>query len=320
MPRRSTGGFPTRHSESIGRVGLALGGGAARGWAHIGVIRTLQQAGIHFDLACGSSIGALVGAALATGNLDRLEAWVLGLDRLDVARLLDVTLSGGGFIQGDRVMETFARYVSDRNIAELDIPFGCVATDLETGREIWLQSGSLLEAVRASIALPGLFTPAHIGDRWLVDGGLVDPVPVSLCRAMGADLILAVNLNSNLVGRRLRRPPATAAEPASEEPVPTGLLMKLHPNLRQSLPSLLNFGAPEREQTPGLLDVLATSINIMQERITRSRMAGDPPDVLISPRLAGIALMEFHRGREAMDEGAAAARRSLPAIRELLRL
>ncbi|HVC11809.1 MAG TPA: patatin-like phospholipase family protein, partial [Burkholderiales bacterium] len=182
------------------RIGLVLGSGSARGWAHVGVIRALEEAGIRPDLVCGTSIGALVGAAYAAGELDRFEQWVLGMGFKDVLALMDVRL-GGGMLKGERLMEFLRRNFVDRPIEELPMPFAAVATALQTGAEVWLRSGSTVEAVRASIALPALFTPVVQEGRILVDGGLVNPVPVSLARAMGAEIVIAVDLSSDIVGR-----------------------------------------------------------------------------------------------------------------------
>jgi NTE family protein len=188
-------------------IGVALGSGSARGWSHIGVLRTLIDAGIEPDIVCGSSIGALVGAAYVDGDLDRLEEWTRSLTMQTVIGFLDFSL-GSGLIKGEKLIEFFRSHFVDRDITELPLPFGAVATDLQSGREIWLREGPVSDAVRASIALPGLFTPYRYQEKWLVDGGLVNPVPVSLCRAMGADWVIAVDTNSDLIGRHLKRKPA----------------------------------------------------------------------------------------------------------------
>src|SRR5271165_3902935 len=184
------------------RLGLALGSGSARGWAHIGVIRALEQAGIRPDVVCGTSVGAFVGAAYAAGELNRLEQWALGLKISEMVGMMDVSLRSGLF-KGHRLMEFLRRHYVDRPIEALPIAFGAVATALATGAEIWLRRGSTLDAVRASIALPGLFAPVLHDGMVLVDGGLVNPVPVSLARAMGADVVIAVDLGSDILGRHL---------------------------------------------------------------------------------------------------------------------
>jgi NTE family protein len=192
---------------------LALGSGSARGWAHIGVIRALEEAGVRPDLVCGTSIGALVGAAYAAGELERFEQWVVALGITDVVTFMDLSLSGG-LLKGERLVDFFRRTFADRPIESLSLPFGAVATALASGAEVWLREGSTVEAVRASIALPALFTPANRNGDLLVDGGLVNPVPISLARAMGAEIVIAVDLNSDLLGRHLRKPSVQRPEPS----------------------------------------------------------------------------------------------------------
>ncbi|MFZ2388625.1 MAG: patatin-like phospholipase RssA [Polaromonas sp.] len=289
-------------------VGLALGSGSARGWAHIGVLRALEHAEIRPDLICGSSIGALVGAAYAVGELDRFEQWVLGLSVKEVVSFMDFNLSGG-MLKGERLMDFFRRNFVDRPIEELGLPFGAVATALHSGTEVWLRSGSTVNAVRASIALPGLFTPVQRDGRLLVDGGLVNPVPVSLARAMGADIVIAVDLNADILGRHLRQ-----EAPAQDEGAERGEWMR---RLQENFGSLLPEPAAGRPRLPSMLDVLTSSLNIMQVRITRSRMAGEPPEAVVAPRLAHLGLLDFHRAREAIDAGQRAAEASLPFLREL---
>ena len=291
-------------------IGLALGGGAARGWAHIGVIRALEEAGVKPDLVCGTSIGALVGAAYATGELDRFERWVVDLGIREVVRFLDLSLSGG-LLKGQRLMQFFRRTFEDRHIESLPLPFGAVATALSSGAEVWLRDGSVVEAVRASIALPALFTPANRNGDLLVDGGLVNPVPITLAKAMGAEVVIAVDLNSDLLGRYFRNDPQSDSSEVSEDARPE-LLRKLRSGFGQLLPAR-STASP----TPSLIEVVASSLNIMQVRITRSRMAGDPADVVIAPRLAHLSLMEFHRGQEAIDAGRRAVASALPVLRNL---
>lgn len=278
------------------RLGLALGSGAARGWAHIGIIRALERLGVKPDLVAGCSIGSFVGAAYAAGELDKLESWVRGFSRLQVMGLLDPALSGGLF-RGDKVFGIAAGHLGDPAIESLPLPFACVATELDTGREIWLQEGPLRQCVRASCGMPGILTPTRIDDRWLVDGAVVNPVPISLARAMGAEVVIAVNLNTDM------HQPWTD-EP--DEPVQGGLLSQW-----------LNRG--EREpSTPGMWGVMTGSINIMQERITRARMAGDPPEIQLCPRLGNLSIMDFHRASDAINEGEACVERNLEQLKEEL--
>ena len=296
----------------IPRIGLALGSGSARGWSQIGVIRALEQAGISPGIVCGTSIGALVGAAYAAGEIERLHDWVKGLRWQAVVGMVDLRMNGG-LIEGGKLVDFFRAHFRDEGIARLPKAFGCVATELASGREIWIREGPVIDAVRASIALPGLFTPVERDGRLLVDGGLVNPVPVSLCRAMGADIVIAVDLNWDLIGRRHRAEEA-ASSPQREEGggVFASMLAKLQPGRRVGeLPA----GA---RAAPSLLVVVTTRRNIMQVRITQSRLAGEPADAMIRPRLAGIAAMDFHRAEVAIAEGERAVERALPLITEVL--
>lgn len=285
-------------------IGLALGGGAARGWAHIAVLRELDAKGIRPDVIAGTSIGALVGAAYALDRMDALEGWVRGLRWQDVAGYLDIRLAGG-LIAGERLMGALANLLGDADFADCRIPFAAVATDLETGQERWLREGRVLDAVRASIALPLLFSPVRHKDTWLVDGGLVNPVPVSLCRAMGAHRVIAVELLGNALEReRLQSGPADPDD-------------RLLGRVRRAMADWL--GREEETDMPSILDVVGRSINIMQLRISRSRLAGDPPDVLLMPRMLRIGLMDFHRAEEAILAGRQAVERAGPALHDLIR-
>jgi NTE family protein len=291
-------------------LGIALGSGSARGWAHIGILRALEAEGIVPAIVCGTSIGALVGAAYAGNQLDALEEWVLAMNWWEILRLMDPGLTA--LVEGERLMKTFAERVADVPIESLPKAFGAVATDLLSGREVWFQQGSLMAAVRASIAMPGLFKPVFQDGRWLVDGGLVDPVPVSLCRAMGAERVIAVNLNGDIVGRQLRR--RDWRDRASD------LLGPLGSRLQKALVNGL-LGSRQRktsEEVPGLFDVIAGSMYIMQDRITRSRLAGEPPDVVLAPRLAHLALMDFDKGKEAIAAGMDCVKRNLPLLQDAL--
>jgi NTE family protein len=285
------------YSSRKPRIGLALGGGAARGWAHIGVIRALEKAGVKPDIVCGTSIGALVGAAYAAGDFDKFEKWVLALNVSEIISYLDVSLSSG-LLKGDRLMEFFRRDFSDHKIETLNIPFAATATSLSSGNEIWLQEGSMLDAVRASIALPGLFTPVMHQETVLVDGGLVNPVPVSLARALGADIVIAVDLNSDALNRHLNAPEETK-NVAGKTSDNNDWVDKLKESIRGIMPS----AEPSSPKLPSILDIMAASINIMQVRISRSRMAGEPPDYIITPKLAHVGLLDFHRAHESIEEG-----------------
>ena len=298
------------------RIGLALGSGSARGWAHIGIIRELEAMGIRPDVISGCSIGALVGGAYASGYFDTLQTWVEELTWKDIVSFLDMSVMRGGVIRGEKLLDFARQHMREKHIQDLDIPFAAVATDLEYGREVWLKEGSLLEAIRASISLPGLFTPVKRGNRWLVDGGLVDPVPVSLCRAMGADMVIAVNLNSELVGKRDKKKPAdNHGKNTLWDRVPKQWKNELSQRRHALIQQL--FG--EQAEAPSMFEVMYGSLNIMQDRITRSRLAGDPADVILEPRLSHIGLMEYDKAEDAIAEGRNSVRRLQSQLEFLIR-
>ena len=310
----------TEQTEPV--IGIALGSGSARGWAHIGVLRALEEMGIRPTIISGCSIGALVGSAYATGQLAQMERWASGLDWKDILSYLDISLLDGGFMRGEKLMQYAQQFIGGYQIEALPLQYAAVATDLENGREVWLREGDLLQAVRASMSLPGLFSPQKRGNRWLVDGGLVDPVPVSLCRAMGADVVIAVNLNGDIVGKHLRRkhhkaPLDTLGEAAQQSGLWSKLSDQISNSLQQQKNALMTQLLGDSLHSPGLFDVMASSINIMQDRITRSRMAGDPPDVLISPQLADLGLMEFDQATAAIQEGRDSVERMAFALHSL---
>jgi NTE family protein len=300
------------------RIGLALGSGSARGWSHIGVIDALAEAGIEPDIVCGTSIGSLVGAAYVAGQLTALRQWAMAATWREIVGLMDVRLSSGGLIDGKQIVAFVQGLGIAGPIESYAKKYAAVATDLVTGREIWLQSGPIHEVVRASIALPGIISPARIGDQWLVDGGLSNPVPVSVCRALGADVIIAVNLNGDLVGRRFESepvPPATVVgAPVPNESL-SRMLQHLPEALRQQATQMIPRLLQQGSSTPGYFEVIANSINVMQDQITRTRLAGEPPHVMLVPRLRDIGLLEFNRANEAIAEGRACVEHALPMLR-----
>jgi NTE family protein len=299
------------------RIGIALGGGAARGWAHIGVLRALSERGVEPEIVCGTSIGSLVGGVYALGSLAGLEEWVCQLSNRQVLRLLDITVSGGGAIGGRRLVEVFHDNFGDPAIEDLPMRYAAVATDLGSGAEVWLQQGPLATAIRASISLPAILTPVLVNGRWLADGSLVNPVPVNLCRALGADVVIAVDLNSNRMTRPRRAVPAEPEPPVAREHAWHLSLGSLWPRRHESEPA--SAEEPEVEP-PGFRQVLATSLDIMQDRIGRSRLAGDPPDLLISPWLADVEPLEFTGGQPTIEEGHRSVQRAMPALEYLLGL
>ena len=273
-------------------VGLALGSGSARGWAHIGIIQALEELGIRPQVIAGTSVGALVGAIYAAGELEAFSDWVRELTPRDVFGLLDFSFSGG-MVKGEKLFGFFQEKHLNPNIEDLEIRFASVATEMDTGREVWITKGPIMSAARASCSIPGLFSPVKFQDRWMLDGGLVNPVPVSTCRALGAEVIIAVNLNAQLVGRHFSAEGREQVEQeAGQEKVEGNLLQRFVRNLSSA-----------NNERPAIMDVMASSVNILQDRLTRSRMAGDPPEITLVPLLADFALMDFHRAQQAIEEG-----------------
>jgi len=298
------------------QIGLALGSGVARGWAHIGVLRALEHAGLKPDIVAGTSIGALVGAAYLGGHLPYLEAWALKLNRTRLSRLFDFQLGGGGLIAGRRVLQALHPEMLALAIEDLPVPFICVATDLANGHEVWLRNGSLVEALRASYAVPALFPPVNIESRWLIDGALANPVPVSVCRAMGAHVTIAVNLSSEAFGESPAEDVLDIAEPGNgKAPNGEGADGDTVPAIRMQF---LRQFFRRRNGEPSAFAVMARTFYIVQDRIARSRLAGDPPELTIFPRLAGIGILDFNRARESIAAGEAATRAALPKLRQLV--
>lgn len=294
------------------KIGIALGSGASRGWSHIGVIKALLREGIVPDVICGTSVGAIIGGSYVAGNLDKLEEWVLGSTRSDVLRFFNIGLTKTGFVDTNRLSWFIHNYVAaeGRLIEHMPKKFGAVSTNLENGREVWFTEGELADAIRASMALPGLFPAVNNEGRWLVDGGLVNPVPVSTCRALGADIVIAVNLNSDILGKH---------NSSKKELTPkdnTGVLSKVKKQAKE-YSSTIFPNREEKVEIPGLFYAITNAINIFQDRITRSRLAGDLADVMLSPRLAHIGMLEFHRAAEAIKEGEDCVQKHLEEIRRL---
>lgn len=315
MPAR---GETLRSRKSGPTIGLALGSGSARGLAHIGVIRAIEEAGIRIDMVAGCSIGALIGAAYVSGRLDALERQFRGINWKGIGSLLDPIFPWSGFIDGRKILDFVRPHVSPKEIEQLPLPFCAVATDLISGREIVIRDGNLVDAVRASISVPGIFAPVRRDRQILVDGGLVNPVPVSSVRALGADLVIAVDLNYNIVAgkRRPRRNSAPKnAGPASPEKGRYSL-EKMSESLRSSRSPTVGriLAWLEKERLPGMVDVLLGSLYIMQAQITEIRLLIEQPDILIRPPLGSVRLIEFDRAGEMIAAGHRAA---LGPIRDL---
>ena len=287
------------------RIGLALGAGAARGWAHIGALRELRAMGLVPDIIAGSSIGALVGGCFAAGRLDELESFARSLNRRRVFGLLDFSFSGAGLIGGDRLRVRLQESIGSMRIEDLPVRFAGVATELGTGHEVWLRRGSLVDAMRASYALPGVFEPVRIGRRWLIDGAVVNPVPVSVARALGAERVVALSIAVDGTGRGATRHDGIETDPADDEA----------PAAARRGAGLLRRGR-SGASAPGLASVMADAFNITQDRLMRSRLAGDPPDVLINLKVGRIGVFDFDRAEDLIALGREAARRARDEIAE----
>jgi NTE family protein len=287
------------------RIGLALGAGSARGWAHIGAVRELVAMGLVPDVVVGSSIGALVGGCFAAGRLDELESFARSLNRRRVFGLLDFSFSGAGLIGGDRLRVRLQESIGSMRIEDLPVRFAGVATELGTGHEVWLRRGSLVDAMRASYALPGVFEPVRIGRRWLIDGAVVNPVPVSVARALGAERVVALSIAVDGTGRGATRHDGIETDPADDEA----------PAAARRGAGLLRRGR-SGASAPGLASVMADAFNITQDRLMRSRLAGDPPDVLINLKVGRIGVFDFDRAEDLIALGREAARRARDEIAE----
>ncbi len=293
------------------KIGLALGGGAARGWAHIGVLQALERVGLAPDIIAGTSIGAVAGGCFVAGKLDQLEEFAATLTKRRMFGFLDFNFAGSGLISGQKLGGRLESHLEDVMIEDLDRRFVAVATELGTGHEIWLNKGRLVDAMRASYALPGIFRPVNINERWLIDGALVNPIPVSVCRALGARVVIAVNLHWDVFGKGAVIPDQAAFE---DTEVPDDETVPPKGNGRAALHLLHRqfFGRPDG--APGLSSVMVDAFNIIQDRIARSRLAGDPPDITIAPRLGDIGLFDFHRAAEAVPLGLEATEREIEEI------
>lgn len=289
-------------------IALALGGGVARGFAHIGVIRALKKHGFIPDMVVGTSIGAVVGGAYLADRIDVLEAWALSLNRARIVSYLDFKLNSGGLIAGKRLTRLLEEHLADLEIRDLDRRFVAVATDLTTGHEIWLREGRLKDALRASFSLPGIFPPIKIKKQFLIDGALVNPVPVSVCRAYNPKMIIAVDLNADLISRNLDE----------IEKIPRAAGFDIQDVPKSSLKSRMNIFTKNifsrQKNAPSIFGVMVSSLGIVLDRTTRSRMAGDPPDIHIKPRIGHIGLMEFDKAQELILEGEEAVERMLPEL------
>jgi NTE family protein len=315
-------------NNTTASIGIAFGGGAARGWAHIGVLKALDEAGIRPSVIAGTSIGAVVGGCYVADRLNHLSEFAQSLTRRKVFGYFDFNLTGSGLINGQKLNDILREALGELRIEDLNRPFTAVATEIGSGHEVWLSRGSLVDALRASYAIPGVFRPIRLDGRWLFDGALVNPIPVTVCRALGAQYVIAVNLNADLFGLGTVLADVSASE-ADEveivEPDPADALASSDDTLSFAngwgATKLLQrqiFGRRRNtiDTAPSISTVMVDAFNIVHDRIARSRLAGDPPDLMISPRLSGIGLFDFHRADELIERGYAAGQRILREIQE----
>ncbi len=306
------------NSKVSNGIGLALGGGIARGFAHIGVLKTLEKYGIRPTVIAGTSIGALVGACYLTGKMDELESWARSLNRFKILSYLDVRVRSAGLVGGRKLNALLLQNFGAMQVEDLPHDFTAIAADLATGHEVWLKQGVLVDAIRASFALPGIFPPVQIGNRNLVDGALVNPCPISVCQAHGALMTIAVDLHADMIGKATKPgnnyQTVAGFDIFNEQDVPAE---KQEPFLSDPM-SVKLF---QREQKgPSLFGVMVSALGIMQDRLTRSRLAGDPPDIHIKPQIGHIGMLEFEKAADLIRLGSEAAERMMPDIQAGLRL
>ncbi len=333
----------------VKKVGLALGSGGARGWAHIGAIRALEAAEIKIDYIAGTSIGAFVGGIYAVNQLDDLEEFVTEIDWKTIVSLLDVEFPTRGLLDGEKIYDLIYSHVLDCNLEETQIPFHCVATNLLTQKAMVLKTGSMVNAVRASLSIPGVFTPFQIEESYLVDGGVINPVPVDVVKAMGSDVVIAINLNhphSLSLETSDMQPVATQSNQerqriisrikASKESAPEtqeerkdhrieflNNLKSRYEAVQETVSEKINNWLPEREETetgnsPNIFDVIGSAINIMEQQVTQINLQVHQPDVLVQPRLSQYGIFDFHQAEVLMEEGYRAMEEALPEIQNKL--
>lgn len=298
------------------KIGLALGAGSARGWSHIGVINALQRAGIKIDIVAGCSIGSLVGAAYACDKLPELEKWVRSFSYWDVLKLMDVSWRRGGLLRGERVFNHYRQILSESSFTDCQLKFGAVATNLSTGRELWFTEGDLHLAIRASCSMPGLMAPVTHNGYWLVDGAVVNPVPVSLTRALGADIVIAVDLqhDAHLMQQDLLSVnPAENEEDSGEK---NTARLQWHERLRERISTMTTR---RTVVAPTAMEIMTTSIQVLENRLKRNRMAGDPPDILIQPLCPQISTLDFHRAEAAINAGQLAVEKKIDELLPLVK-
>lgn len=321
------------------KVGLALGGGGARGWAHIGVLRALEEADIKIDYLAGTSVGALIGGVYATGALNQLENFANEITVDNLLPLIDVSFPNLGLIEGKQVYSFIMEYLADKNIEDANIPFRCVATNFLLKKEVVFRSGNMVDAIRASISIPGIFVPFKQGDVYLVDGGVVNPVPVSVVEDMGAEIVIAVNLNkepktekassscesnkseSNTQEEQMDETSQKVQEQQQSE---SGIVQNLKEryetfkNILDDCEDKIDDWLPDAKTGLNVFDVIGNSINMMEQQVTQVNMMEYPPDLLIEPDLRDCGIFDFHEAQSTIKKGYDAAKAAIPEIRQKL--
>jgi NTE family protein len=322
MPRLRSGESQQKESSAVREpvIGLALGGGSARGWAHIGILKKLDEAGIRPKIVVGTSIGAVVGGSWAAGKLPELEVFARSLTKRSMLGMMDWNIPGSGLLSGDRLRRALEERFKGALIEDLPVKFAAIATEIKTGHEIWLTRGPITDAMRASYALPGIFVPVNVAGRWLMDGALSNPVPVAVARALGAEMIIAVNLHTDVLGRSgvIHEHGHADVLPVAPSPEQDEARRGLFSSVSSRIWHPFGTSAvDEKDVRPGIMSVMLDAFNITQDRIARSRLAGDPPDVTVGPKIGGIGLSEFHRAEEAIAAGEAATMKVLDDILDI---
>ena len=309
------------------KTGLALGSGSARGWSHIGVIRALEEAGIKIDCIAGTSIGAFVGAFYATGNLDYLEEFALEMDWKAIISFFDIGFPRKGLLDGEKINQLVSGRIFGKNLEETDIPLRTVATDLISGKEVIFKTGNIVDAVRASISIPGIFTPLKKDDHYLVDGGLINPVPVDVARNMGADIVIAVDLNHDILEKRKKEKSTELVKNDSltekiDRIVSVSNIKAIHTlkekyqNIEKSVSMKLKEWSPDKDEM-NIFEIIGTSINIMEHRITQNNLKIHKPDILIQPSLGRLGLFDYDQAAETIEEGRIATKREIDKLKAL---
>jgi len=310
------------------KLGIALGSGSARGWSHIGVLNALEESGIKVDYVSGTSIGSVVGAVYSIGDIKDFEKFARSIDWKSIVSFIDVTFPGSGIIPGKKVFKMLSEYYKDILIEDLPVPYCAVAADILTGEEVRFSSGRVTDAVRASVAIPGVFTPFKFGGRVLVDGGIVNPVPVNVVREMGAEVVIAVDLNNCTIEGNAKKMNRTGdveksiAEKKDDEEEDRGnrifeMLEEKYNEITGSIRTKLD-NLRSKEHVPNILEILDNTTHIMQRSITENQFKIYPPDIIIEPQLGDFRLLDFDRAEEAIEEGYKLTNKKIEEIKELL--